>query len=387
MRRADSLLAALLEREARPAVNTCTGCSPNQIAQWRCVDCTSTRLLCRACMRQAHQDNPLHRIECWAGSHFRPAALWEVGVYVLVGHHVGEAHCGNLLLHMSTLASLQLTKDHNEQLWLKDRDRGNRGDNIPYPAAPTEKGEQVDEKGEEHNFDDEESDNGSDEEGEVSLPEGFDGYLPAASLGLAAAGPSTAAAVASPAAEATAPSAAAAPSAATHVAPRQDGMNNHFVRIVHTNGMHHIALVTCECRGPENVILDIMYCRLVPTSFKRVQTLFTNEVLDNFRLANLELKATAYQYFQMLRRRTVSSGWDKVPNLYHELRRLSRAWRWMKKLKWAGYGDQSRSLTEIAPGELGNFCPTCPQPGVNVSHDWEQDPNQCEYIFEKLFNS
>ena len=65
----------------------------------------------------------------------------------------------------------------------------------------------------------------------------------------------------------------------------------------------------------------------------------------------------------------------KVANLYHEFRRLSRLWLWVKKLRWAGYGLKRGEPINPQPGELGNFCPACPQPGVNIADNWREDPN------------
>jgi hypothetical protein len=66
----------------------------------------------------------------------------------------------------------------------------------------------------------------------------------------------------------------------------------------------------------------------------------------------------------------------KVANLYHELCQLSRLWRWVKKLRWAGYGLKRGQPINPQPGELGNFCPACPQPGINIANNWREDPNR-----------
>jgi hypothetical protein len=112
---------------------------------------------------------------------------------------------------------------------------------------------------------------------------------------------------------------------------------------------------------------------LILTSFTCYRTLFTHATLDDFRIANLECKASAYQYFQKLRRHTSPMAPDTVPNLYHELRRMSRLWRWMKKLKWAGFAHKDEETTVASPGELANFCPACPQVGINIPDDWLSD--------------
>jgi len=114
--------------------------------------------------------------------------------------------------------------------------------------------------------------------------------------------------------------------------------------VVHTNGIHHIALVACTCQGHENITIDLIYAGWVPTSFVRVRTIFTAAVL-----------------------------------LYHELRRLSRLWRWVKKLRWAGYGQRVGQLITPKPGELGNYCLACPQVGFNVAENWKADPNRWVY--------
>jgi hypothetical protein len=125
-----------------------------------------------------------------------------------------------------------------------------------------------------------------------------------------------------------------------------------------------------------------LYSGLVPTSFKRIRTIFTTDVLDQFRQSNLELKASAYQFFQMLRRMTMPLNPSKVINFYNELRRLSRLWRWVKKLKWAGYGQQPGQPINPGPGELGYFCAACPQAGINIPTNWQEDSNR--WIFRRM---
>jgi len=119
-----------------------------------------------------------------------------------------------------------------------------------------------------------------------------------------------------------------------------------------------------------------MHAGFVATSFKRIRTLFTTSVLDFFRYSNLEMKASAYQFFQLLRRVTMPFAPTEVVNFYQELRRLSRTWCWMKKLKWAGFGHKQANVMKPGLGELSVFCPACPQPGINIADDWRRDPRR-----------
>ena len=59
--------------------------------------------------------------------------------------------------------------------------------------------------------------------------------------------------------------------------------------------------------------------------------------------------------------------------------RVSRAWRDIAARIQAGYGHHPEE--QITPGALAIFCPACPQPGINLPDDWENDeqrwvPNQ-----------
>ncbi|PPQ80263.1 hypothetical protein CVT25_003702 [Psilocybe cyanescens] len=170
----------------------------------------------------------------------------------------------------------------------------------------------------------------------------------------------------------------------TESIPTADGLNNSYVRVVHTNGLHHLAMVSCSCRGANILPLDLMASRLVPTSFYHVCTLFSAQMLDFFRLSNLELKASAYQFYNLLRRITNPIAPSSVVDLYNEFCRMTRLWRWMKKLKWAGFaGHNGKQATEVRKGELANYCPACPQVGVNLPDNWKDDPNR--WVYKRIF--
>jgi hypothetical protein len=53
-------------------------------------------------------------------------------------------------------------------------------------------------------------------------------------------------------------------------APQRDTLNNQYVRVVHMNGVHHIAMVCCTCRGKESIINDVIYAGMLPTSFVQI---------------------------------------------------------------------------------------------------------------------
>lgn len=165
------------------------------------------------------------------------------------------------------------------------------------------------------------------------------------------------------------------------IAPSMDPDQNPYVLFVHTNGLHSLPYIQCGCGGPQERIAGAVRMRLMPASFTIFKTMFTFDVLEDFRLANLECKTSAYQYYQLLRRKTEPLAPQIVVERYAELRRLSRCWRWLKKLKWGGRNKTRESdgnaIGEVRTAELAPFCPCCPQPGVNLPDNWKEDENKC----------
>jgi len=338
-------------------------------------------------MRQTHRHNPLHRIECWTDEYFRDADLWEVGSYILGRHTSGSGSafqaqptcCEGLQFQIDHLERHEKIKDLSEQTALMQRGPQRSGRTAPATMAyqdeeMTEVNLPKDIELEQDKIEDDRlsrqiefllrqqrtdseaepypeanPDADADAAAEADVPlanddlDNFQPYLQAAAL------------------------------FGDRNAPTSDALDNTYVRVIHTNGVHHLAMVACRCRGSANVPLDLLAGGFMPASFDNIKTLFSTAVLDYFRLCNLELKASAYQFYQLIRRMTRPLAPASVANLYHELRRMSRLWRWMKKLKWAGYGHNNKDATNPDAGELANFCPACPQPGINLDDGWLAD--------------
>ncbi|KAF8814120.1 hypothetical protein BYT27DRAFT_7250341 [Phlegmacium glaucopus] len=389
--RIEDLLQAHLSREAWPIdQRKCSRCEMNNWAVWRCTDCTLARPVCRQCMRHSHQDSPLHRIERWTGTHFRRAALWEVGTYIMVHHHTGTGICDNLAFQRDYLETFQIQHDKVEQAL------GQMGsasasasaqDTAPSVAYSPDDIPMSDSNAEDSEMNIDHHDDSSDdtflgyleslkrrEGGQPEVLDGIDDHEQMDSddnevgedtdndmAGL----PDYLPTWSGPNAGADYPK----------DVPEADALNNTHVRIVHTNGIHYLAMVACHCQGQHFLPVDLIASRLVPASFIRIRTLFLAQVLDYFWLCNLELKASAYQFYQLIRRLTLPMAPSKVLNLYHEFRRMSRLWHWMKNLKWAGYGHNQQDPLNPPPGKTSNFCPACPQPGINLPSNWKDDVN------------
>jgi hypothetical protein len=387
--RVDELLESSLCREVMADEDKlCRQCMAGNQAIWRCSDCCLGIPMCRGCIRRYHQTNPLHRIEQWNGHFFRPADLWEVGTYLLIRHQSGVTICERLTAQQRFLELIEKRNDEAEQDKLKTFATSSASghtmaegistwadpmetvaDPPDIQADPTNSladdqdetdeefmryiqqlrdGEDNDTNGREDtkDADVEVDDDMEDEEVDEStfkryLPNEFQSDFP--------------------------------------IGPEDSGSSaqrimGSYVRVVHTNGIHNIAMISCECQGHDMLPNDLIAARLLPTSFERIRTLFTAQLLDHSRLCNLELKSSAYHYYHLLQRVTNPMEPAKVVNLYREFRRMSRIWRWMKRLKWAGFGNTARPACDVKAGTLTVFCPACPQPGINIPEDWKKDP-------------
>jgi hypothetical protein len=396
---------------------------------------------------------PLHRIEYWNGSYFRPASLWEVGTYILVQHHKQEDLCNSLQYQKKFLESQQLREDDEEQKQLQaaapdaapdaapNTAPNTASDTAPNTTAPDTASNTTapdtapnttapdtalntapdtatlyddidmtwnDEANADaifeadlnnwlnnpttdnildDNIESNEADTdihnmveylGPSMEASNTAPNLISDPPSLASPGSHSdpgTGPTSEPPAVPGAGPGPGPGAGAGPDFRIP-RPTADGLNNAYVRVLHTNGIHHIGMVTCSCGGRDNIPLDLFASRLLPASFIKIRTIFSAQLMDYFRLCNLELKASAYQFYQLIQRLTLPLGQSEMINLYHEFRRMSRLWRWMKKLKWAGYGHNQQDHSNPPAGSLSIFCPTCPQPNTNLPEDWKLDKNR-----------
>jgi len=87
--------------------------------------------------------------------------------------------------------------------------------------------------------------------------------------------------------------------------PVYDDDKNPFITIVDVSGIHHLPVCGCICEAADpHINIAYLEVGLFPASFERIQTVFTMDVLKDYRLANLECKTSVYQYYQKLRRLT-----------------------------------------------------------------------------------
>lgn len=384
--RIDGLLEASLSREALAEEDIeCRLCDKGNSAVWRCKDCSMGIPMCRGCLRKNHKQNPFHRIEQWNGQFFCAAELWEVGTYLLVPHHDRKLSCNIIKSQQDFLEMLEDRNDVAEQEELKRKGVKTSNSATSRSSASCPSGNEWDDLGPPNDedidmsYNREVADDMADEEFIRYLQELRDGDDGRDSVEFDTQGdvdddvdeeePDV------PILNHYLPNERDAEQEGRASAQRVMGT---YVRVVHTNGIHNIAMISCQCQGHDQLASDLLASRLLPCSFERVRTIFSAQLLDYFRLSNLEVKATAYQFYHLLQRLTNPMDPATVINLYREFRRMTRIWRWMKRLKWAGFSNTHKKASDVMPGQLSVFCPACPQPGINIPENWKED--QARYV-------
>ena len=324
-----TFLREIVEREAPPEPRTCSVCS--KPLEWRCDDCFGSPSFCTACCITSHVLHPFHRIAHWTGSTFYRSSLRKAG-YVLYLCHSG-APCP-YIPYSETSSSFVADEAHDPTT-----------PGSPHgTSAFAEHGGFSDNDGpaEMHNL----SQDGDRDTDDEDLD--FD------TAGLS--------------------------SGEMRVPKGSDGRGNVWMTLVDITGVHFLPVHFCTCPNAPLRYIQLLRHALYPVSYDRPQTAFSFRVLDDFDLDNLETKGTAQRYYAKLCRLTNNAFPHAVPDRYRELLRVIREWRNLTARKRAGFIGP-RLEDNVGPGQLVQFCPTCPDPNTNLPPGWEKDPNQCAVDF------
>ncbi|KAI0071621.1 hypothetical protein K474DRAFT_1686991 [Panus rudis PR-1116 ss-1] len=152
-----------------------------------------------------------------------------------------------------------------------------------------------------------------------------------------------------------------------------DRDGNPILLIVDINGIHQIRARFCRCAHGRDIQRNVQLLQmgLYPATDGKPKTAFTFRLLDNLITDNLETKTTIVKYYAKLQRLTSEPFAHLVPDQTRELQRANREWRNIRHIQRAGFAhDKERAIGE---DDLALFCPTCPQPGINLPSDYLTD--------------
>jgi len=101
----------------------------------------------------------------------------------------------------------------------------------------------------------------------------------------------------------------------------QPAFNDDFV-VIHTNGIHEVAIDYCGCQQSIPKTIQLLRARLFPSTVIDPKTAATFKVLDTFQMLSFTSKVSAYEFYQALARRTDNTG-TSTPSVRFHVRRMS----------------------------------------------------------------
>lgn len=89
--------------------------------------------------------------------------------------------------------------------------------------------------------------------------------------------------------------------------------------VIDINGIHDIALDFCNCETAQPLPVQLLRKRWYPATTVSPRTAATFNVLELFQLLTFESKASAFEVYHTLRRRTDNTGTKTIPVSCHLL--------------------------------------------------------------------
>ncbi|KAJ7788496.1 hypothetical protein B0H14DRAFT_3576895 [Mycena olivaceomarginata] len=155
---------------------------------------------------------------------------------------------------------------------------------------------------------------------------------------------------------------------------------NTFV-IIDSHTIHEVSLDFCGCGSAKPKPIQLLRMRLYPATGTNPRSAATFRALRRFAHMTLELKCSAYKFYNSVVRETNNTGLDPSRDRYEEFLRMTRQWQHLMLLKRAGRAHDpcEDRIAATKASELALLCPACPQPGINLPVNWDKVP------FEKAF--
>ncbi|KAF8057953.1 hypothetical protein FPV67DRAFT_1676638 [Lyophyllum atratum] len=155
------------------------------------------------------------------------------------------------------------------------------------------------------------------------------------------------------------------------------------LRVLHTNGIHDVALQYCGCR-PLPRHIQLLRRGLFPASQLIVKTCATFQLLRQLHLLGLTTKASTYDFYRTLEKLTDNTGLSVPKSRYRPLQRMCLQWRHLVMLKRGGRGHDPAGAAGTKEGELAVPCLTCPHPGKNLPEGWEKASKETRFLYTTM---
>ncbi|KIM74294.1 hypothetical protein PILCRDRAFT_80232, partial [Piloderma croceum F 1598] len=162
--------------------------------------------------------------------------------------------------------------------------------------------------------------------------------------------------------------------------------------VVDSNGIHKVGLDYCGCEKACDQVTQLLRARLYPATTTAPKSAATFNTLEFFHLLSFESKASVFEFYYTLMRKTDNTGTMSVPisyqqmipllcstlwqDRYEEFLQMIHEWRNLKMLKRAGQGHDPGGVMGTQEGECAVLCPACPHPGKNLPPGWRDAPEE-----------
>ncbi|KAH7904863.1 hypothetical protein BJ138DRAFT_1130779 [Hygrophoropsis aurantiaca] len=153
--------------------------------------------------------------------------------------------------------------------------------------------------------------------------------------------------------------------------------------VIDCHGIFEVALDFCGCPSGLTRTTQLLQSRWFPATVREPGTAATFAVLEQFHLLSFESKVSAYEFYHSIARRTDNTGISPLRDRYQPFMRMVREWRHIKSLKRSGCGHHPEGIDATKPGQCAVLCPACPHPGVNLPSDWENSPDDIQWLYTK----
>lgn len=150
--------------------------------------------------------------------------------------------------------------------------------------------------------------------------------------------------------------------------------------IVSEHGVHEIGVRFCGCldkttRSTTPDVTQLLQQGLWPASWEQPRTAFTIGVMKTFSLLSHQGNMNAYDYVEVLRRKTDGTITEGTVDRYREFLIANRTFSYVTAAK--RHGQQPGSLSYAA---LAILCPACPQTDMNMDPKWKNRTEELRFL-------
>lgn len=135
------------------------------------------------------------------------------------------------------------------------------------------------------------------------------------------------------------------------------------LRVLHTNGIHDVAIDYCGCVRIIPKHLQLLRRGLYPASQINPKTCASFQLLNQLHLLALTSKGSTYDFYRMLEKSTNNTGIDLPKSRYRALLRLVLQWRHLKMLKRGGAWKRPQRGAGYSERRACRSMPFLPLPG------------------------